>query len=65
MRQRDYRDLLRRAARAADGKQLDLIIDQLADAERAREILRAKGYGTTGMSASTTAAQVPNAPRKD
>lgn len=37
------------------------IIEQLADAERAKEILRAKGYGSSGTSASATAAQVPNA----
>ena len=56
-----YRDLIRRAVLAASGEQLDLIIAQLVDAQRAREILRAKGYGATGMSASVTAAQVPDA----
>lgn len=65
MTSRHYRELLFRALRSSDGEQLGLIIDQLADAERAREILRAKGYGASGMNASTTAAQVPNAPRKD
>lgn len=59
-----YRDLLRRAVLSNDGHQLRSIVSHLIDAERAREILRAKGYGITGMSASTTAAQVPNAPRK-
>lgn len=54
-----FRDLIVRAVRARDGVQLDLIVSQLADAERAREVLRAKGYGASGMSASATAAQVP------
>lgn len=48
-----------RAVGDRDGKQLSLIIAQLEDAERAKEILRAKGYGQPGMSASATAAQVP------
>lgn len=60
-----YRDLIRRAVLASNGRQLEQLATQLRDAQRAREILRAKGYGTTGMNASTTAAQVPNAPRKD
>ncbi len=56
-----YRDLIFRAVQRADSAQLDLLVAQLTDAERAREILRAKGYGATGMSASITAAQVPEA----
>lgn len=59
MRAHHYRDLLRRAVLSNDGHQLGLIVGQLTDAERTREILRAKGYGATGMSASVTAAQVP------
>jgi hypothetical protein len=54
-----YRDLIVRAVHAADGKVLEQLVAQLSDAARAREILRAKGYGLTGMSASATAAQVP------
>lgn len=61
MTQHHYRDLIRRAVLAADGGQLDLLAIQLDDAQRAREILRAKGYGATGMNASATAAQVPEA----
>lgn len=61
MRQTHYRDLSIRAARDRDGRTLGQIIAQLVDAERAREILRAKGYGATGMTASATAAQVPDA----
>lgn len=64
MNQHHYRDLIRRAVLSNDGHQLGLIVVQLSDAERAREILRAKGYGATGMNASTTAAAVPDAPRK-
>lgn len=63
MTKRQYRDLIRRAARALDGMQLDLLAAQLADAERAREILRAKGYGAGGMTASAVAALVPDAVR--
>lgn len=54
-----YRDLIVRAVYAADDKVLEQLVAQLSDATRAREILRAKGYGLTGMSASATAAQVP------
>lgn len=56
-----YRDLIFRAVQRADSAQLDLLVAQLTDAERAREILRAKGYGATGMTGSATAAQVPDA----
>ncbi|MYM25768.1 hypothetical protein GTP46_24375 [Duganella sp. FT135W] len=58
-----HRDLIIRAVREHDGRILDSLIAQLVDAERAREILRAKGYGTSGMTASATAAQVPEAVR--
>lgn len=65
MKQHHIRDLMRRAVQNSDGKQLELLASQLYDSQRAREILRAKGYGASGMNASTTAAQVPCAPRKD
>lgn len=45
-----YRDLILRAAQQRDGRQLYQLVEQLADAERAREIFQAKGYGDTGMS---------------
>ena len=64
MNKHHYRDLIRRAVLSNDGRQLGQIIVQLTDAERAREILRAKGYGASGMNASATAAQVPCVPRK-
>lgn len=60
MTPRSYRDLVLRAATERNGKTMDLLIAQLTDAERAREILRAKGYGSSGMTASATAAQVPD-----
>jgi len=59
MRPLHYRDLIFRAVRERDNATLDRLATQLADAERAREILRAKGYGSTGTSASATAALVP------
>lgn len=54
-----YRDLIIRAVDAADGRTLDLIVSHVIDAERAKQILRANGYGVTGMSSSATAALVP------
>lgn len=57
-----YLDLIACAVRERDGRQFDLLVDQLRDAERAREILRANGYGETGMSsAGVTVARVPAA----
>lgn len=53
------RDMIIAAVLTGDRKRLDQLVEQLADAERAREILRSKGWGNTGMSASATAAQVP------
>lgn len=54
-----YRDLIVSAVYRNDNRMLGKLVAQLQDAERAREILRAKGYGASGMSASATAAQVP------
>lgn len=59
------RDLIRCGVHELDVHMLDTLVAQLVDAELAREILRTKGYGATGMNASTTAAQVPCAPRKE
>lgn len=55
------RDLLVRAVRTRDDGTLNKIAAALADAERAHEILRAKGYGASGMTASAVAALVPEA----
>lgn len=63
MQRQHYRDMILRAVRERDWQRLDMIVAQLDDAQRAREILRAKGYGESGMSASATAAQVPEVHR--
>ena len=59
MNPRHYRDMIIRAVSEPDGKTLDLIVSHVIDAERAKQILRANGYGMTGLSASATAALVP------
>lgn len=56
-----YRNLIVIAAKDPTGERMDRLANQLADAERAMEILRAKGYGHSGLTASQTAARVPNA----
>lgn len=43
MTPRYIRDLVMRAAAERNGKTMDLLVAQLVDAARAREILRAKG----------------------
>lgn len=63
MRQHEYRDLLRDAALPSNTRKLDKIIAQFVDAARAREILRAKGYGASGMTAAQVAALVPEVKR--
>lgn len=65
MKAHHYRDLLRRVVLSGDDQMLDMLAHALLDAERAKQILRAKGYGVTGMPISATAAQAPEAPRKD
>jgi hypothetical protein len=71
---RYYRDLIVRAvlgtnpamiAQVADGPTLDAIAGQLAQAEDAVSVLRAKGYGVHGMNVSATARQVPEAPMRN
>lgn len=59
MRTIHWRDLLVAAVKTGDTERIDCLVAQLADAARAREILRAKGYGRTGMTASASAALVP------
>ena len=59
MNPRHYRDMIIRAVGEPDGQTLDLIVSHVIDAERAKQILRANGYGMTGLSASATAALVP------
>ena len=60
MNPRHYRDMIVRAVGEHDGKTLDLIVGHVIDAERAKQILRANGYGVAGMSSSATAALVPH-----
>ena len=45
MNPRHYRDMIIRAVGETDGKTLGLIVEHVVDAERAKEILRANGYG--------------------
>lgn len=61
MNPRHYRDMIIRAVDEHDGKTLDKIVDHVIDAERAKQILRANGYGVAGMNSSATAALVPQA----
>jgi hypothetical protein len=60
MRPEHYRDLVVRAAAEPGGQLMNLIVAHMTDAEKAKQILRAKGYGVTGTSISATAAQVPS-----
>ena len=53
MNPRHYRDMIIRAVGESDGKTLGLIVEHVVDAERAN------GYGVAGLSASATAALVP------
>lgn len=45
-----------------DGAAIDRLCERLVDAERAFEILRAKGYGKPGLLLHEVAALVPAAP---
>ncbi len=56
-----FRDMIVRAVHDPDPKMLDSIAMHLAACERANEILRAKGYGASGLQIDSTAAQVPHA----
>jgi hypothetical protein len=66
-----YRHLIVRAVtgnrpamvwRVIDGAALERICERLVEAERAAEILQAKGYGKPGLLLHEVAAQVPPAP---
>lgn len=54
-----YLDLIKRAVAAGDDKTLEGLTRQLADSEDAKAILRAKGFGCTGMDLLSTAKLVP------
>lgn len=61
MRLDAFRAMIQRAAAAPDGQLLDVLATRLADAERANEMLRAKGYRPEAHSISAAAALVPQA----
>lgn len=68
-----YREMIVRAvlgthpamvAVVADSETLDMIVTALIQAELAKQILRAKGYGVTGQTIDATARLVPDADNK-
>ena len=61
MNARYYRDMIVRAVAAPDGQMLDVIAAKLLDAERAAEMLQAKGYRASAKSISAIVRMVPNA----
>jgi hypothetical protein len=61
MRVEHYRDLILRAVKDGDDERIDLLAAHLIDCETAKQLLRAKGYGTAGMSLSSTARLVSDA----
>jgi len=58
-----YRSAIEHAVAIKSDEQLDALAQHLAACERAMDILRAKGYGTSGMSIDALARQVPAAVR--
>lgn len=58
-----YRDQIMIAAKDPTGERMNLLARRLSDAEDAVTILRAKGYGASGMTIGCMVAQVPKAPR--
>lgn len=54
-----YQDLLTRTVQDGDAETLEKLAQRLADSEEALEILRAKGYGNTGLSLPATVRLVP------
>lgn len=61
---RYYRNMILEAVKENDRKTLDALANNLAEAEESLSMLRAKGYGTHGMSVAATARQVPPSCRK-
>ena len=53
-------DMITRAVNDKDTVMLDRVADQLANSECANQILRSKGYGTSGETIDATARQVPH-----
>lgn len=58
-----YRDLIDRASADKNDALLDSVAERLAACEEAMRILRARGYGQTGMSIDAVAREVPPAPK--
>lgn len=56
-----YRDLILRAVADKNDDLIDSIAAHLADCERAKELLRIKGYGLTGTPINVMARLVPEA----
>lgn len=61
MRTHEWVSLILHVAGKADRVQLTALATQLAAAQRANEILRAKGYGGAGTTIDAAAAMVPTA----
>jgi hypothetical protein len=59
MKLHHYRDMFVRAINETDGATLDKLVTALIQAETAKQILRAKGYGECGMPIDATARLVP------
>ncbi|MFZ3286562.1 MAG: hypothetical protein WA191_06895 [Telluria sp.] len=56
-----YREMIVRAVEGKDDATLDKLVDALRQAETGKQILRAKGYGESGMGIDATARLVPDA----
>lgn len=56
---RHFREMIIRAAAAPDGMMLDFLAARLVDAERAAEILQAKGYRANSNSISAAVRLIP------
>lgn len=56
-----YRTMILRAAADPHGELIARIALQLSDSTQAHAILRAKGYGHSGLTIDAAAAQVPDA----
>lgn len=57
---RRFQDMIVRAVHDTDKTMLASIAEQLARCERANEMLRAKGYGSTGMAIDATVRTIPH-----
>lgn len=59
MSERRIREMVAEAVRTNNKDLLNSVAAQLAASERAHEMLRAKGYGDSGMQIDLTVRQVP------